>query len=109
VEFSWLRWHFADRGLEFCTEKIEYQVRHALKGLNYLVMIELAAHEDHGRVVAPHIQGLIWGDAPSRRRRVRFSGGIFNLRESRSSPSTILPVRCAIWPSRLTAGEACFA
>jgi hypothetical protein len=89
------RWHFGDRDWNFAPGKIEYQVRRALKGLNYLVMIEfevfrnvrhlaaprpgsLAAHEDQGRVIAPHIQGLIWGDVPSRRSRTRFSGGIFN-------------------------------
>ena len=89
------RWHFGERDWNFARGKIEYQVRRALKGLNYLVMIEfevfrnvrhlaapragsLAAHEDHGRVIAPHIQGIIWGDGPSRRSRAGFSGGILN-------------------------------
>ena len=74
---------------------MEYQVRRALKGLNYIVAIEfetfrnvrylgppppgsVAAHQDQGRTIAPHIQGLIWGKFPSPRQRAQFSGGIFN-------------------------------
>ena len=53
-------------------------MRRALKGLNYLVVIEfqvfgnqrfleelpateIASHRDQGRTIAPHIQGLISG------------------------------------------------
>jgi hypothetical protein len=89
------RWHFGERNWRFAPGKIEYQVRRALKGLNYIVMIEfevfrnvryleplppggLLPHLDQGRVIAPHIQGLIWGGALSRRRRSSFSGGLFN-------------------------------
>jgi hypothetical protein len=88
------RWHFGEHDWNFSPTKIEYQVRRALKGLNYIVVIELeifsnvryhgppqpgsaAAHEDQGCVIAPHIQGLIWGKIPSRRQRAKFGGGIF--------------------------------
>jgi hypothetical protein len=88
------RWHFGERHWDFFPKKIEYQVRRALLGLNYLVVIEfeifpnvryqappppgsVAAHEDQGCVTAPHIQGFIWGQVPSRRRRAKFAGGIF--------------------------------
>ena len=89
------RWHFGERNWNFAPRKIEYQVRRALKGLNFIVAIEfetfrnvrylgpappgsVAAHEDHGRLITPHIQGLIWGKFPSPRQRAQFSGGIFN-------------------------------
>jgi hypothetical protein len=34
------RWHFGERKWNFAPGKIEYQVRRALKGLNYIVAIE---------------------------------------------------------------------
>src|SRR4051794_4097828 len=34
------RWHFGELQWKFAPTKIEYQVRRALTGLNYLVMIE---------------------------------------------------------------------
>jgi hypothetical protein len=88
------RWHFGERNWNFAPGKIEYQVRRALKGLNYIVAIEfetfrnvrylgpappgsLAAHQDQGRTIAPHIQGLIWGKRPSRYQRAQFAGGLF--------------------------------
>ena len=79
-----------------------------MKGLNYLVMIEFevfgnrrylvngaspriefALYDssrtdpytqsiDYGRVIAPHVQGLIWGRRPSRWQRTQFLGGDFN-------------------------------
>ena len=33
---------------------------------------------DEGRLIAPHIQGLLWGQRPSRRQRAQFAGGIFD-------------------------------
>jgi hypothetical protein len=89
------RWHFGERHWNFAPGKMVYQVRRALKGLNYLVVIEfeifrnvrhlaspplgsVAAHADHGRLIAPHIQGLIWGRLPSPRQRAHFQGGLFN-------------------------------
>lgn len=88
------RWHFGERHWNFAPGKIEYQVRRALKGLNYLVVIEfetfrnvrhlaplplgsIVPHVDHGRLIAPHIQGLVWGKGPSPQQRARFGGGIF--------------------------------
>lgn len=88
------RWHFGERNWNFAPGKIEYQVRRALKGLNYLVMIEfeiyrnvrhleplppgsVVPHHDHGRLITPHIQGLIWGKFPSPRQRACFAGGLF--------------------------------
>src|SRR5579862_7661236 len=38
----------------------------------------VAAYADHGRLIAPHIQGFIWGEALSRRQRAQFAGGIFS-------------------------------
>ena len=87
-------WHFGERQWNFQPGKIEYQVRRALKGLNYLVMIEFQAFgnvrhtqqlvidgveqvRDFGRVIAPHVQGLLWGKRPSRRQRAQFPGGLF--------------------------------
>lgn len=89
------RWHFGKREWRFAQKRMEYQLRRALKGLNYLVIIEfevfrnvrhlnklpagsVAAHEDHGCVIAPHFQGFIWGKRPSRRQRRQFAGGLFN-------------------------------
>jgi hypothetical protein len=90
------RWHFGEYKWGFAPEKIKYQVRRALKGLNYLVMIEFQVFGnlryreewtdeqgfnvdvEYGRVIAPHIQGLLWGKRPSRRQRAQFAGGIFN-------------------------------
>src|ERR1051326_7044960 len=75
---------------------MKHRVRHALQGLNYLVMIEFEVfgnrwyHEEwtdddgfnvnvpRGRLIAPHIQGLLWGQRPSRRQRAQFAGGILN-------------------------------
>src|SRR4051794_3071324 len=71
-------WHFGERSWNFAPKKIEYKVRRALKGLNYLVMIELEVFgnvrylenvvsgkllhvRNQGRTIAPHIQGLVWG------------------------------------------------
>jgi hypothetical protein len=88
------RWHFGEKNWDFAPGKIEYQLRRALKGLNYIVMIEfevyrnvrylgpplpgsVATHHDYGRVIAPHIQGLIWGKRPSARQRAQFRGGLF--------------------------------
>jgi len=88
------RWHFGECLWNFAPRKIEYQVRRALLGLNYIVVIEfeifrnvryfgppppgsVAAHQDYGRTIAPHIQGLIWGKWPSRRQRALFAGGLF--------------------------------
>jgi hypothetical protein len=93
------RWHFGERNWNFAPRKIEYQVRRALKGLNFIVAIEfeifrnvrylgppppgsVAAHEDHGRLITPHIQGLIWGCAVTRR---RFPVGASPTRRHRSS------------------------
>ena len=89
------RWHFGECRWDFAPKKIEHQVRRALKGLNYLVMIEfevfgnvryledvvsgrLVHPRDQGRTIAPHIQGLVWGRMPSRQQRSQFEGGIFN-------------------------------
>jgi hypothetical protein len=89
------RWHFGERAWNFAPKKIEYQVRRALKGLNYLVMIEFEVFgnlryrdewiqdgedyvHDRGRLITPHIQGLLWGQRPSRRQRAQFAGGIFD-------------------------------
>lgn len=89
------RWHFGERHWDLSPRKIEYQVRRALKGLSYLVMIEfeiyrnvrylappspgsVARHADHGRLIAPHIQGFIWGKFPSPRQCALFPGGIFD-------------------------------
>lgn len=88
------RWHFGERQWDFQPGKIEYQVRRALKGLNYLAMIEFQVFgnvhhtqqlvidsveqvRDFGRVIAPHVQGLLWGRRPSRRQRAQFPGGLF--------------------------------
>ena len=88
------RWHFGEKHWDFNPGKIEYQVRRALKGLNYLVLIEfeifrndqylgpplpgsVASHSSHGRVIAPHIQGIIWGKRPNRKQRAEFAGGLF--------------------------------
>lgn len=86
-------WHFGERNWRFAPGKIEYQVRRALNGLNYLVMIEfeifgnvrfpeefkieVSRFRDQGRVIAPHVQGLIWGKRPSRQQRAQFAGGMF--------------------------------
>jgi hypothetical protein len=88
------RWHFGERNWNFAPRKIEYQVRRALKGLDYLVVIEfetyrnvryleplpsgsVLGHHDHGRLITPHLQGLIWGKAPSQQQRACFAGGLF--------------------------------
>ena len=86
-------WHFGERQWDFSPGKIQHQVRRAFKGLNYLVMIEFAIFgnvryhkeinagasriRDQGRLIAPHVQGLIWGERPSREQRAQFAGGIF--------------------------------
>jgi hypothetical protein len=87
------RWHFGEHHWRFEPRRIEHQVRRALKGLNYLVMTEFEVfgnlHQfeqlpqrsineqvNHGRIIAPHIQGLIWGRRPSRRQRAQFLGGL---------------------------------
>ena len=89
-------WHFGERKWDFQRGRIEYQVRRALKGLNYLVMIEFQVFgnvrhyatslvdgiewlRDCGCVIAPHIQGLLWGKRPSRRQRAQFPGGLFGV------------------------------
>lgn len=101
------RWHFGERFWEFSPTKIERQVRRGLVGLNYIVMIEFEVFGnihyvenietkrvefelygsfrddtldqgfDYGRVIAPHVQGLVWGRSPSRRQRIQFPGGMF--------------------------------
>ena len=117
------RWHFGEHRWNFAPTKIEYQVRRALHGLNYLMMIEFevfgnlhhleqlsslsAAPEidpslpphlgwrmseprqrDDGRIIAPHLQGLIWGQRPSRRQRSQFPGSIFNASGIKLMPLT---------------------
>src|SRR4051794_8672168 len=89
------RWHFGERHWNFAPGKMIYRVRRALKGLNYLVVIEfeifrnvrhlaspapgsVAAHADHGRVITPHIQGFTWGQRPSRSQRANFEGGFLD-------------------------------
>lgn len=100
-------WHFGERLWKFAPGKIEYQVRRAFKGLNYLVMIEfevfgnvhhldeirdpVVRHRDQGRLIAPHIQGLIWGQPPSRRQRAQFVGGVFNAPAVRLEKLTYFP------------------
>lgn len=99
------RWHFGEHRWQFAPGKIEYQVRRALKGLNYLVMIEFEVFgnlrhrdewiqdgedyvHDRGRLITPHIQGLLWGQRPSRRQRAQFAGGIFNAPSIKLMPLT---------------------
>jgi hypothetical protein len=90
------RWHFGEYQWAFAPEKMKHRVRRALKGLNYLVMIEFEVfgnrwyHEEwtdddgfnvnvpRGRLITPHIQGLLWGERPSRRQRAQIAGGILN-------------------------------
>lgn len=47
------RWHFGERHWNFQPGKIEYQVRRALKGLNYLVMIEFEIYRNVTTVRRP--------------------------------------------------------
>jgi hypothetical protein len=87
------RWHFGAKNWKFSPTKMEYQVRRALKGLNYIVVIEFeifrnvsylgppqsgsVVASDQGCTIAPHFQGLIWGSPPSRQQRAQLSGGLF--------------------------------
>jgi hypothetical protein len=86
------RWHFGAKNWNFSPTKMEYQVRRALKGLNYIVVIEFeifrnvrylgppepgsAVATNQGCTIAPHVQGLIWAP-PSRQQRAHLSGGLF--------------------------------
>src|ERR1700732_147836 len=71
------RWHFGEWKWDFSPGKIKYRVQQSLKGLNYIVMIEIQVfrnvrclqplprnkvklYRDQGRLIAPHVQGLIW-------------------------------------------------
>jgi hypothetical protein len=89
------RWHFGERHWDFSPGKVKHRVQQALKGLNYLVMIEFEVFRNvrylqslprnkvklfraQGRLIAPHVQGLVWGKLPSPRQRSLFEGGIFN-------------------------------
>ena len=54
---------------------IKRQIRAILAGYNYVVAIEFACFRNHvmadntGRIIAPHVQGLIWRETPGLRAR----------------------------------------
>jgi hypothetical protein len=120
------RWHFGERKWNFSPGKIKYRVQESLKGLNYIVMIEFQVFRnvrclqplprnkvklfrDQGRLIAPHVQGLIWGKLPSLRTG-RFSKAVFTMHPAlRLSACTISLVHSETWASHLTAGAAFFA
>ena len=98
-------WHFGEYQWNLAPGKIEYQVRRALKRLHYLVMIEFEVFgnlryrdewiqdgedyvHDRGRLITPHIQGLLWDQRPSRRQRAQFAGGIFDAPSIKLMPLT---------------------
>jgi hypothetical protein len=71
-----------------------------LAGSNYVVAIEFAYFRNHvmadntGRIIAPHVQGLIWGRHPDCRLGARSLG-----------PVSPVPIRFVCWPSgKLRAG-----
>ena len=68
-------WHFDERTWDFDLDRMKRQIRSLLAGCNYVVSIEFAYFCNHllavgsGQVVAPHVQGLIWGETPGLRER----------------------------------------
>ena len=68
-------WHFGEASWDFDLNRIKRQIRAILAGYNYVVAIEFAPFRNHvmadntGRIIAPHLQGLIWGETPGLRAR----------------------------------------
>jgi hypothetical protein len=76
-------WHFGEHAWDFDLERIKRQIRAILAGYHYVVAIEFACFRNYrmttgtGRIIAPHVQGLIWGDTPGlRARRAALVAGI---------------------------------
>lgn len=80
-------WHTNDRLLEFYPEVIQDTVKARLAGLNAIVAVEFAyyhnvRHDEDGvtgRLFAPHVQGVVWGDSTRADRAAlaaSFAGGI---------------------------------
>ncbi|HVH74289.1 MAG TPA: hypothetical protein VM755_05175 [Stellaceae bacterium] len=86
-------WHFGERNWQFNLNKVKHKTRKSLKGLNYIVIVDfdiyrnyhykipvsgpLFRERDFGRLIAPHIHGIIWGPRLSLERRAKFAGGLF--------------------------------
>jgi hypothetical protein len=81
-------WHFGSRQWRFDLHAIKRYVRRALRGTNYIVMIEFEIYRNlyywrqeqqqsypEGKLICPHVQGIIWGPLP-RSVRKAFDGGI---------------------------------
>ena len=66
-------WQFSEKSQDFDLERLKRQIRKILRGYNYIVMIEFAYIRNYqdghgtGRVIVPHVQGLIWGVTPGLR------------------------------------------
>jgi hypothetical protein len=80
-------WHTNDKVLEFYPEVIQDMVKVRLAGLNAIVAVEFAyyhnvRHDEDGvigRLFAPHVQGVVWGDSTRADRAAlaaSFAGGI---------------------------------
>jgi hypothetical protein len=74
------RWHFPWGRWAFYLEEIIGQAELALDGLSYLLLIEIAPFTHVGRkLVAPHLQGFIFGNLSRRQKELissRFAGGL---------------------------------
>lgn len=81
-----LNWHTSERAWNIDLNRIKRDVRNRLRDVNYVLFIEFAFFRnvsdptERSRVVAPHVEGLVWG--PGCRSRInqirhRFSGGLF--------------------------------
>lgn len=76
-------WNTNTSSPRFNLAEIRGEVEEAFSGLSYLVMIEFAVFRNvshgGGRLIAPHIQGLVFGDIDNGRLaklRKRFGGGM---------------------------------
>lgn len=78
-------WHFDDTEWKFDGDRVKRQVRNALIGESFLFHIELAPYRNvrgtlGGRLITPHIQGLMWrklGRGERSKVNGRFAGGLF--------------------------------
>jgi hypothetical protein len=68
-------WHFGEAAWDFNLDRIKRQIRAILAGCNYVVAIEFAPFRNHvmadntGRIIAPHVQGMVWGETLGLRAR----------------------------------------
>lgn len=79
------QWHTNDCSWSIDPKSIRRDIWHGLRGINYVGMVEFALFQNvafgHGRLVAPHFQGIAWGenlDARSTRKSRKFFRGGLN-------------------------------